>query len=161
MTTVIDALSSRGLSVPPGLLDLFGWHDGTDLSGNVTLDQIHFFPGFYLLSSADAIKNYDAFRCDRRWNTAWLPIFANGGGDFYAVVCDDADDNFGRIVHFRIEESDHPIEFASVEMMLKTLIAAFDLGVIYVDADGYLEMDDLQFAELAASPNTDVPPSPQ
>jgi cell wall assembly regulator SMI1 len=156
-TSILSAFTARGLSVPPGLLELLGSHDGTDVRGDVTLDEIHLFPGFYLLGLADAISNYDAFEDDARWNPAWLPIFANGGGDFYALVCDDAHEDYGGIVHFRIEDSYHPIEFASLEAMLQTLAAAFDRAVFYVDANGYLEMDDMQFAALAASLNADVP----
>ena len=85
-----------------------------------------------------------------------MPVFANGGGDFYAVVCDDARDDYGSVVHFRIDDSEHPIEFGSLRAMLETLAAAFVRGVFYIDRSAYLEMDDMQFAALAATMNDDV-----
>lgn len=155
--SVLDTLAARALSAPPALVEILECHDGTDANGEVTLDEIHLFPGFYLLSFPDAVSNYDAFLESARWDRAWFPVFANGGGDFYAVVCDDAREDYGSVVHFRIEDSDHPIEFASLESMLQTLATAFDRGVFYVDDNGYLEMDDVKFAALAASLNDDVP----
>lgn len=36
------------------------------------------------------------------------------------------------------------------------MAAAFERGVIYIDSNGYLEMNDMQFAELAGAMNPDV-----
>ncbi|MDQ6719297.1 MAG: SMI1/KNR4 family protein, partial [Candidatus Dormibacteraeota bacterium] len=77
-------LRQHGLQVPFGLPELYAWHDGTDATTGVPLDDLHLFPGYYFLSLEDATRNYAAFRDDPRWNPAWLPIFANGGGDFFA-----------------------------------------------------------------------------
>jgi hypothetical protein len=40
--------------------------------------------------------------------------------------------------------------------MLRTLAAAFDRGVFYVDGKGYLEMDDRTFGALAGELNPTV-----
>lgn len=152
-STVQSSLDGVGLSTPPELEALYGWHDGTSTSG-VVLDDIHLFPGFYLLSLEDALANYRAFVTDSRWTAGWLPIFANGGGDFY--VLDLSSSAVSPVRHFRIEESEHPIEFGSLGALLATLAAAFARGVFFVDPHGYLEMDDLTFGELAAELNPDV-----
>ncbi|HEX5856918.1 MAG TPA: SMI1/KNR4 family protein, partial [Microbacterium sp.] len=105
-------------------------------------------PGFYFLSLEDATASYRAFRDDPRWTSGWLPIFANGGGDFYVV---DLDRNAaGGVRHFGIDEAEHPIEFSSLATFLATLAESFRHGVFFVDEDGYLEMEDARFAELAA-----------
>lgn len=57
---------------------------------------------------------------------------------------------------FRIEESEHPIEFGSLRALLTTVAAAFDRGIFFVDPRGYLEMDDLVFGEVAAELNPDI-----
>jgi len=72
-------------------------------------------------SLKEALANYDAFRDDRRWNPHWLPVFANGGGDFLAVTCSEEPDSRGEVIHFRIDESVHPVEFVSVSRMLDTV----------------------------------------
>jgi cell wall assembly regulator SMI1 len=80
-----------------------------------------------------ALANYDAFRDDRRWNVDWLPVFANCGGDFLAVTCSARPDNRGQVIHFRIDESEHPVEFVSVSCMLETEAAAYGEHVYFIE----------------------------
>lgn len=135
------------------LNELYGWRNGTDTVGAV-LDELHLFPGFYLLSLDDAVANYAAFAADSRWDRWWLPVFANGGGDFYVVdLCPGVG---GQVRHYRIDEQEHPMEFSSLSRMIGTLAAAYRRGVFFVDATGYLEMDDASFADLAAELSPDV-----
>ncbi len=147
-------LKASGLPVGPTLEVLYAWRDGTQTAG-VALDDIQMFPGFYLLSLEDALANYRAFVTDVRWSPGWVPLFANGGGDFYLV--DLGAEPSGLVRHFRIEEVEQPVEFRSLSDMTSTLAAAFEQGVFFVDAAGYLEMDDLRFASLAAELNPAVP----
>lgn len=152
--TVQNSLEAVGLGATPELESLYAWRNGTAISGGVMLDDIHLFPGFYMLSIEDATANYGAFVTDPRWEQGWLPILANGGGDFY--VLDLGSRSAQPVRHFRIEEATHPIEFASLEKMLVTLSSAFDRNIFYVDHNGYLEMDDLAFGALAAELNPEV-----
>lgn len=147
-------LTGAGLPNDSAVASLYGWRNGSETEG-VTLDDIQMFPGFYLLSLEDAVTNYRAFDADQRWSPGWLPIFANGGGDFYLV--DLGDESPGMVRHFRIEEAEHPIEFRSLPDMMTTLAAGFDRGVFYVDPHGSLEMDDVRFAALAKEVNPSVP----
>jgi hypothetical protein len=151
---VRSSLAAVGLTSSPELEGLYGWKNGTSTAGVGAVDDIHLFPGFYLLSLEDAVANYQAFATDSRWTAGWLPLFANGGGDFYVL---DLSLSAGSPVrHFRIDESEHPIEFGSLQALLATLATAFDRGVFFVDPNGYLEMDDLVFGGLAAELNPDV-----
>lgn len=145
---VRSALDSVGLASSSVLEALYMWRNGTSTLGGVTLDDIYFFPGFYLLSIEDAVANYRAFAADSRWRPGWLPIFANGGGDFYVLDLSSPSNNPVR--HFRIEEAEHPIEFNSLGTLLATLGTAFERGIFVVDPSGYMEMDDLVFGRLAA-----------
>lgn len=151
---VQQLLGAVGLPSNAELETLYSWRDGTSTDGVAAVDDIHMFPGFYLLSIEDAIANYRAFETDRRWSSGWLPVFANGGGDFYVV--DLASQDGSPVRHFRIDESEHPIEFSSINDMLSTLTQAFERGIFFVDADGYLEMDDLVFGKLAAELNPSI-----
>jgi cell wall assembly regulator SMI1 len=148
-------LGESGLPASEQVEALYAWRDGTETAGIGSLDDIHFFPGFYLLSLDDAVANYRAFVADRRWTQGWLPIFANGGGDFY--VTDLSGEMSGVVRHFRIEESEHPVEFLTIGNMLATIAAGYERGVFFVDGSGYLEMDDLAFASVAADLNPGVP----
>lgn len=149
-----SSLAAVGLPSSPDLEALYGWKNGTSTSGVAAVDDIHFLPGFYLLSVEDAVATYRAFATDTRWTAGWLPLFANGGGDFYVLDLSTSSENPVR--HFRIEESEHPIEFGSLRALLATLAAAFDRGIFFVDPSGYLEMDDLVFAGVASELNPDV-----
>jgi cell wall assembly regulator SMI1 len=139
-------LDMVGLKSSESLETLFGWHDGTDTSDAI-LDDIHMFPGFYLLTLDDALANYGAFVDDPRWQRGWLPLFANGGGDFY--VLDSVEVGDGPVRHFRIDEMEHPVEFSSIASFLAVIATCFEGGVFFVDASGYLEMDDQAFAAVA------------
>jgi cell wall assembly regulator SMI1 len=139
-----------GLSAPADLAELYEWRNGTNASGAV-LDDLHVWPGFYFLSVEDAIANYTAFVRDARWDRGWLPVFANGGGDFYAVVCHKGRGDWGQVIYFRIDEIEHPVEFHSIQALLATLAAAYESGIFFIDDRGYLEMNDVEFSELANS----------
>ena len=151
---VRSLLGTAGLISSDELESLYGWRDGTSTDGVAAVDDIHLFPGFYLLSLEDALANHRAFASHPRWTAAWLPIFANGGGDFYML---DLSSSAGSPVrHFRIEASEHPIEFGSLRALLTTVAAAFDRGIFFVDPSRYLEMDDLLFGELAGELNPGI-----
>jgi cell wall assembly regulator SMI1 len=147
-------LGLAGLPANSEVVALYSWRDGTQTEG-FTLDDIQVFPGFYLLSLEDALANYRAFVTDSRWRQGWLPLFGNGGGDFYVVDLEGQPS--GRVRHFRIDEAEHPVEFDSLLGMFTTLAAAFVAGVFFVDHDGYLEMDDSAFTAVAAALNPEVP----
>ena len=151
---VRSALGSVGLAVNSELEQLYDWHGGTSTAGIAAVDDIHLFPGFYLLSIEDAIANYRAFVTDERWTPGWLPIFANGGGDFY--IADLRSTAESPVRHFRIDEIEHPIEFPSLGAMVSTLARAFEHGIFFVHQNGYLDMDDLVYGSLAAELNPNV-----
>lgn len=148
------SLGSVALGASAELEALYGWRDGTATTAVGSVDDIHLFPGFYLLSIEDSILNYRAFVNDPRWKPGWLPVFTNGGGDFFVV--DFLTDTEGPVRHFRIDEAEHPIEFSSLGSMLATLAEAFERGTFFVDTNGYLEMDDLEFGSLAAELNPQI-----
>ena len=53
--------------------------------------ELWLFPGLYFLSLGDATANYAAFLGDPRWRRGWLPLFADGGGDFYVLETGGSD----------------------------------------------------------------------
>ena len=67
-----------------------------------------------------------------------------------------ADGTATDIRHFRIEQEDHPIEYKSLEDMLATFAAAYELGVFFVDSAGFLDVDDDAYASIAEVHNPDV-----
>ena len=64
---------------------LYTWRNGSKDSEGITLGELAFFPGFYLMSLEESIQTYQELRETSTWNQSWFPIFASGGGDFYAM----------------------------------------------------------------------------
>jgi hypothetical protein len=151
--TIFERLRAVGLEPSDGLLELYSWRGGTRVDPGMPLDDVHFFPGFWFLSLEDAIADYAAFREDPRWNPSWLPVFANGGGDFYAVWLHGGAES---VVGFLIDHSEHPVEYEDLSAMCRTLADCFDEGAFFRDERGYLEMDDMRHAEIARRNNPNV-----
>src|SRR5262245_36297114 len=109
---------SLGLPPPADLSLLYSLCDGTTTVEGDKLGGIQFFPGFYWMSLDEAIQVYHSISGDARWNRWWFPVFANGGGDFYAVICDSNSPYFGEVVGFVVGDDDQQIvEFKSVSAM--------------------------------------------
>ena len=156
-TSIVAALELRGLAVNEELIELYEWRNGTEAATGATLDDLHLVPGFYFRSLGDAITTYDSFVRSDRWDMAWLPLLANGGGDFLAVDCSKGQYLNGAVYHYRIEQASHPMEYRSIGAMLATFASAFEDCIFKVVPTGYLEMDDDAYALLAASCNPDAP----
>jgi hypothetical protein len=151
---VRTALANAGLPAPQEIIELYGWRDGTRGGPGTKLDDSHFFPGFFFVPLSESLQMYEVFRSDERWDRRWLPIFANGGGDFYAAQCDQGA-NTCPVVGFILGYPSHPVEFETITSMASTLVAAFEQRVVYVE-DGYLEMNDHAFARVARNHNPGV-----
>lgn len=143
-----EAFQQRGIAAPEALVAIYLWHNGTKVNPGDLLDDLHFFPGFYLLSLEDSLKSYDAFKNDERWDRRWFPVFANGGGDFYAVDCQS-----GEVVGFILGEPEQEVEYECLGAMIKTLRECFEKGIFYVSDEGYLESDDQRHLEIARKHN--------
>lgn len=140
-----------GLSVPNELVELYACHNGTAVLSGDYLDDLHFFPGFYWLSLGDGLEVYRSISNDRRWDARWFPLFSNGGGDFYAAICDPSSPLHGAVVGFMVGEDEHPIEYASISSMLKVILRCYEEGVFFVSTQGYLEANDPAHEAIAQS----------
>ena len=150
---VAATLKSLSVTPPNELFGLYGWCNGTKVLKGDNLDDLHFFPGFYFLSLEDALKTYLAFESESRWNKKWFPLFANGGGDFYAISCSIAKCDHGEITGFLLGEAEQVVEFESLVAMIATVRKCYDTGVYWVSEAGYLEADDRRQAQIAKQLN--------
>jgi cell wall assembly regulator SMI1 len=84
----LDQLQAQlGWHLPAEIIELFQWQNGVAEDSSVTLDDIHFFPGFHLLSFEEALEQIKVHTDAGVWKPRWFPVFANGGGDFKVLVC--------------------------------------------------------------------------
>jgi hypothetical protein len=137
------------------LIELYTWRNGTKIPEGTILDDVQLIPGFHFLSLEDGIAGYLAMKDDHRWNKNWFPIFANGGGDFYAIDLSSSDTE-APLIGFILGELDQYIEYQSIAMMLQTFLECCEKGVVFVTEEGYLEIKDDLHAQIAAINNPDV-----
>ena len=133
---------------------LYAWRNGSKNSEGVTLGELAFFPGFYLMSLEESIQTYLELRERNGWDKFWFPIFASGGGDFYAMNL--APESQGQILGFYVFEEEAQVEYRSLKSMLATLKVCYEQGIIFRNEQGYLDMDYREHAEIAHDINPDL-----
>ena len=133
---------------------LYAWRNGSKDSEGITLGELAFFPGFYLMSLEESIQTYLELRARDAWDKSWFPIFASGGGDFYAMNL--APEAQGQILGIYVFEEEAEVEYRSLKSMLATLKACYEQGIIFRNEQGYLDMDYKKHAEVAHEINPDV-----
>ena len=133
---------------------LYTWRNGSEDSEGITLGELAFFPGFYLMSLEEGIQTYLELRETDAWDKSWFPIFASGGGDFYAMNL--APEAQGQIHGVYVYEEEPQVEYRSLKSMLTTFKVCYEQGVIFRNEQGYLDMDYRKHAEVAHEINPDV-----
>ena len=133
---------------------LYTWRNGSEDSEGITLGELAFFPGFYLMSLEESIQTYLELRETDAWGKSWFPIFASGGGDFYAMNL--APEAQGQILGFYVFEEEAQVEYRSLKSMLATLKACYEQGIIFRNEQGCLDMDYRKHAEIAHDINPEV-----
>ena len=133
---------------------LYTWRNGSKDCEGITLGELAFFPGFYLMSLEESIQTYLELRARDAWDKSWFPIFASGGGDFYAMNL--APEAQGQILGFYVFEEEAQVEYRSLKSMLATLKACYEQGIIFRNEQGYLDMDYRKHAEIAHDINPDL-----
>lgn len=153
---ILRSFKNAGLKPTRELIELYQWRNGSPVEEGTVLDDVQIIPGYHLLSLNDAIKSYLAMKDDSRWNPLWFPIFANGGGDFYAADLSKSDGNSSPIIGFILGESEQEVEYQDFNTMMITFSECFEKGIVYKTEEGYLEMDDDHQAEVAMKNNPEV-----
>ena len=136
------------------LRSLYSWRNGSKDCEGITLGELAFFPGFYLMSLEESIQTYLELRARNVWDKSWFLIFASGGGDFYAMNL--APEVQGEMIGYYIYEEEPQIEYQSLESLLITFKACYKQGIIFRNERGYLDMDYRKYAEIAHEINPDV-----
>ena len=128
--------------LPEEVVALYRCANGTRTQKGDMLGNLYFFPGFYFLSLEDACARYKAMQSAEDWKKNWFPVFANGGGDFYAAVCSTEASQTAEIIGYLQGETDQPVEFLSLTRLLECLDRCFREGVFWVNRAGQLDTND-------------------
>lgn len=138
---VLHALASAAIPARESLLTWFAAWDGQDARG--VLGVIDVLPGYYALSLDDALAHKAHHPA---WRSAWLPVLADGGGDYYFADCDS---EAVPMLRHRRDDPAAEVVSPSLDQFLATVVHAFDAGVVYL-LDGHLEQDDEAWLRLLA-----------
>ncbi|MDP9933828.1 hypothetical protein J2T11_000152 [Paenarthrobacter nicotinovorans] len=153
--SIRDRLSNRDLSPGPDLETLYGWHDGTQVHPGAILNDLHLLPGYFFLSLDDALEVYERFVDQFQENPNWFPILADGGSSYSFVDCSNVTEQ--PVYRFNFDDDEHKVEFRSIRDMLATYAEAYIKGFFFVDENGWIEMDDDAYWDLAAEMNPTAP----
>ena len=136
---VASTLVAAGLAAVEPLLEWFGsW--GGQASGGV-LGYMDVLPGFYALSLPDALAHRQHHAA---WPKSWLPLLADGGGDFYVG---DTSSSEVPVLRHRADDPDAEPVSVSLAAFVAVAASAFDREEIYV-SDGYLDQDEEEWRRL-------------
>ena len=139
-----SALSAAGLEAPAPLVDWFTRADGVNTDGAL-IGDLYLLPGFYPLPLEGALEHR---HYAMGWPRAWLPILANGGGDYFVV---DTTDNEAPVLEFLVYDQPAVAVATGLEAFLRLVLQAFEDGVVFVDAEGHLEQNDEQWRRMLDS----------
>ncbi len=136
---VVAGLHAAGVAGIDPVLDWYASWGGQ--TGGGLLGMMDVLPGFYALSLADALAHRSQHP---EWSGGWLPILADGGGDYYV-----ADTSYSEAPVLRHRSDDLEPERVS-DSLISFLVAAnraFDVQVIYVSG-GSLDQDEEAWRDL-------------
>ncbi len=136
---VVQALDAERMQATAALLEWFAVWDGQSATG--TLGLMDVLPGFYALSLQDGLAHKNAHAS---WPRSWLPVLADGGGDFYVL---DTQVPAAPVLRIRVDEAAPEVLAPSLAAFAEAAVRGFDAGVIFVQ-DGYLEQDEEEWRRL-------------
>jgi cell wall assembly regulator SMI1 len=153
----LDRLQAElGWRLPTEAIELFRWQNGVADDSGVTLDDIHFFPGFHLLSFDEALQQMKVHIAAGAWKSRWFPVFGNGGGDFKVLDCARMKGcDSAPVLGFWRGDPDPSEEYCSLSAMMQTIAECFATGAFFLK-DGYLEIDDAKHTQIAREFNPHV-----
>ena len=135
--------------LPSDAVDLFRWRNGTRKPSECILDEVYFFPGYYLMSLEDAVEQMPGYVNEAVWQPKWLPLFTNDAGDFMLLDCERCTPQGCPVIWFLRGEPQVWDAYDSLSAMMETLSAGFESGAIFEDEAGFLEMDQQRYATIA------------
>lgn len=124
---------------------MYKWHNGTELVAGTT-----FFPWWVFDTITESVERYKVLVAPGNdlWKDKWFPFLSSSDISSIGISCGDTLREDGEIVCFEYAVGTR-IEFASLEAMLRTILAAYEAKAIFLASDGELERDDEAFRDIA------------
>ena len=81
------------------------------------------------------------------WELGWLPVFCSGSGGYIAVDCRPGSKELGSVIDHTGEGIDPKKEYDNLNVMFQRIVTV-DKGIIFLEDEKWLEMDDKKFRAL-------------
>jgi cell wall assembly regulator SMI1 len=129
----LDAFEADfALTLPDAFRQLYRWRNGQHPNSSAPLHGNRTFCSLQDVASIkrtlDGMIDSD-FDDARYWRRGWVPFLHNGGGSYLCLdLAADDGGEAGQLIAFWKRDDDRPIEFASIEAWLSSLLAAMEDG---------------------------------
>lgn len=91
---------------------------------------------------------YFILRTTLFWDRSWLPIFSDGSGGEYFVICSDVEQPTSPVYYSFIESGTIYLAFDSLTSLLQTIVDAFDTGAYYLHESGFIRENRAKLAPI-------------
>lgn len=136
----VDLFIENKLDIPSEISKVYAICNGTFTEEGDKIGELQFLPGYFWMNIFESFLTYKNLIKETHWKKSWLPLFGNGGGDFYAIICDSKSNDFGSIVGYLRGETDHLVEFENLIKFIQTIEKSYADGAFYA-LEGNLECD--------------------
>ncbi len=88
--------------MPKDVIQLFKWKNGIKPENNVdAIGSVSLFPlGIFLSFDEIIYIQKEMAGKELGWERTKLPLFEDGGGEYFLIDCDNSKSSFGRIIYF-------------------------------------------------------------
>jgi len=133
--------------VPEEIVQLYSWHDGTNIQDKGLLGEFWIFRMGSFMSSARAMRFYKKRAgIDPHWDYLKFPIFESLGGELFLVDIDKSSSTVGRIYFYSVRAVDFDTVISvydSLEALFLTIIDCFRQRAYFYNVEsGNLEFND-------------------
>jgi hypothetical protein len=147
-----DVERTLPFAFPNSIAEMYKWRNGTEL-----VEKTSFFPWWQFDTIEESAGRYEVLCAPRNelWNDHWFPIFSASDISSIGICCDNVAVEDGRIVRYEYTIGTG-MEFGSLEAMLQTILEGYQSGAIFMGTDGTIDIEDVEFAEIAKKHNPEI-----
>jgi SMI1 / KNR4 family (SUKH-1) len=145
--------------LPTDLFKLFKWKNGTKPENNVDpIGSLCLFPLGMLLSFDEIIYTQKEMAGrELGWERTKLPLFEDGGGEYFLIDCDSSKSSFGKIIYFSrgaVDFNRMISIYDSLYTLFQTIYECNKSGVFnYNTEKGILDYDNLKKNKISRELN--------
>lgn len=126
------------------IIDIYLWHNGTNIIDTIAAENFYFFPAFYFNSLVDIQKIF-SLKLYEFEQKQMLPICSSGHGEFLVIDLESFNRDPDNTPIYEVQSWDPKSEtfttrYDNFNIMLDTILKCYELKVFYV-SEGLLEMD--------------------